>query len=208
MEVFAPEYETYSDIVTNKKVAQSNQKWKGCQIILYFTFRHPTKKLREREKDRERERKNVRSLRGNGCRTGGKVLMSLFLINIIHVVIIIIRFRHPAPPKKPRERDREREGCRTGWKSSDVSLFHVVIMVIISSFLIPRSFRRTQFCPSPLGRCPGPARDIGGAPIPHQYRALSIINTWGAFHLTGKTGIASITSVADIGKRVARWRFW
>ena len=39
-------------------------------MILYFTFRHPPKKLRDR--DRERERKNVRSLGGNGCRTGGK----------------------------------------------------------------------------------------------------------------------------------------
>ena len=46
--------------MTNKKVAQSNQKTKGCQIILYFTFRHPPpKKGRERERERERERKYV-----------------------------------------------------------------------------------------------------------------------------------------------------
>ena len=37
-------------------------------------------------------------------------------------------------------------------------------------------------CPSPVGRCPGPARDVGGPPIPRQYRAPSIINTWGAFY--------------------------
>ena len=30
----------------------------------------------------------------------------------------------------------------------------------------------------------------------------------GAFHLTGKTGIASIASVAVNGKRIAGWRFW
>ena len=42
MEVFAPKYETYNDIVTNKKVAQSNQKKKGCQKILYLIFRDPT----------------------------------------------------------------------------------------------------------------------------------------------------------------------
>ena len=126
MEVFGPEYETYSDIVTNKKVAQSNQKWKGCQIILYFTFRHPTKKLRERERKierEERERKNVRSLRGYGCRTGGKVLMSLFLINIIHVVIIIIRFRHPAPLRKSQERETERERAAEPVEKVLMSLF-------------------------------------------------------------------------------------
>ena len=30
----------------------------------------------------------------------------------------------------------------------------------------------------------------------------------GAFHLTGKTGIASIVTVAINGKRVAGWRLW
>ena len=68
--MFAPKYETSSDIVTNKKVAQSNQKRKGCQIILYFTFRHPAPPLkssereRERERDRERERKRERERGG------------------------------------------------------------------------------------------------------------------------------------------------
>ena len=51
MEVFAPKYETYNDIVTNKKVAQSNQKRKGCQIILYFIFRHSTTEKAERERE-------------------------------------------------------------------------------------------------------------------------------------------------------------
>ena len=32
--------------------------------------------------------------------------------------------------------------------------------------------------------------------------------TKGAFHLTGKTGIASIATVAVNGKHVAGWRFW
>mgnify|MGYP003692114487 CR=1 FL=1 len=49
-------------IVTYLKVAQSNQKRKGCQIILYFTlfkiwFRRnaPLKAERERKRERERE---------------------------------------------------------------------------------------------------------------------------------------------------------
>ena len=33
-------------------------------------------------------------------------------------------------------------------------------------------------------------------------------NIRGAFHLTCKTGIASIATVAVNGKRVASWRFW
>ena len=57
--MFAPKYETYSDIVTNKKVAQSNQKRKACQIILCFTFRHPLLKSCEREREREREEEST-----------------------------------------------------------------------------------------------------------------------------------------------------
>ena len=30
----------------------------------------------------------------------------------------------------------------------------------------------------------------------------------GTFHLTGKTGIASIATVAVIGKHIAGWGFW
>ena len=58
------------------------------------------------------ERKKVRSLFKREQLPN--VLMSLFLIYIIHVVIMIMSFRHPAPLKSgERERERERGGCRT-----------------------------------------------------------------------------------------------
>ena len=37
--MFAPKYETSSDIVTNKEVAQSNQKKRGSEIMVYMTWR-------------------------------------------------------------------------------------------------------------------------------------------------------------------------
>ena len=97
-------------LVTNEKVAQLNQKRKGCKIILYFKFRYPPP-LKSWE--RKRERKKVRSLRGNGYRW--KNFKCLFFIYIIHVVIMIISFRHPAPYKA--ERKREREELPNRWKT-------------------------------------------------------------------------------------------
>ena len=35
-----------------------------------------------------------------------------------------------------------------------------------------------------------------------------LTGTRGAFHFNGKTGIASIATVAANGKHVAGWRFW
>ena len=61
-------------------MAQSNQKRKGCQIIvLYFTFRHHAPPLKaERERERERGRKYVHQ-EGTAADPVEKVLMSLFL---------------------------------------------------------------------------------------------------------------------------------
>ena len=64
--MFAPKYETSSDIVTNKKVAQLIQKRKGCQIILNFTFRHPAPLPPKAEREREREREKERRKRERG----------------------------------------------------------------------------------------------------------------------------------------------
>ena len=116
--MFAPKLEKYIDTVTDEKVAQSNQKGKGCQVRLYFTFcsylhslkydlqAHiqaipPSKNQREREREREREGKRKRERGKKEIRQEGtavdpveKTLMSsfffFFFFYILHVVIRII----------------------------------------------------------------------------------------------------------------------
>ena len=65
-----------------------------------------------------------------------KVLMSLFFINIIHVVIMIINFRHPAILKsrererereRERQTDRQRERQRQRERERDVSFYYNLI---------------------------------------------------------------------------------
>ena len=91
--MFAPKYETSSDLVTYKKVAQSNQRRKGCQIIIYFTLfkndsgahRPPKRRERERERERKREREREKYVHQEGTAVDPveKVLMSfLFFFNL------------------------------------------------------------------------------------------------------------------------------
>ena len=77
--MFAPKFETSSDIVTNKWLNLTKKGKDAENYILHSGNFPPLKSLvREREKEREREREYVHQ-EGTAAKPMEKVLMTLFL---------------------------------------------------------------------------------------------------------------------------------
>ena len=111
--MFAPKFETSSDIVTNKWL-NLTKKGKGAK---YYILHSGTLPPPPQSPGREGgggggEGKKVRSLRGNSCRTGGKSSN----VSFFNLHYSFSHYDHelqaPCPPKKPRERERERQRDR------------------------------------------------------------------------------------------------